>query len=48
MVINLFWLFPLAVVTYLIPNMGIWITVLAFTPLIALAIKLKAGIKEKV
>ena len=45
-IINLFWLFPLAVLSYLKPDLGLWITLLAFTPLIIIALKFKAGINE--
>jgi len=43
-IINLFWLFPLAVFTYFKPAYGVWIVLVAFTPLIIFAFKLKAGI----
>lgn len=45
-IINLFWLFPLAVISHFQPNFGLWIMLLAFTPLIMVAIKFKAGIKD--
>ena len=45
-IINLFWLFPLAVLSYFKPDLGLWITLLAFTPLIIIALKFKAGINE--
>ena len=46
-VINLLWLFPLAYFVYLKPDIGVWITLLAFTPLIIVALKLNAGITVK-
>lgn len=46
-VINLFWLFPLATVSHLNPKLEIWITLLAFVPLIIVALKFNAGITEK-
>ncbi len=45
-IINLFWLFPLAGLSYLKPDFGLWITLLAFTPLIIIALKFKAGIND--
>lgn len=45
-IINLFWLFPLAVFSHLKQDLGLWITLLAFIPLIALALKFKAGITD--
>lgn len=45
-IINLFWLFPLAAISYLKPAFGAWFTLLAYTPLIVVALKLKAGINE--
>ncbi len=41
--INLLWLFPLAVVASLRPDAGWWITITAWTPLVALACWLGAG-----
>lgn len=46
-IIDLFWLLPLAIVSYLIPDISILITLLALTPLIIVALKLKAGITIK-
>jgi len=43
-IINLFWLFPLAVFSHLNPDLGLALTLLAFTPLIIIALKFKAGI----
>jgi len=43
-IINLFWLLPLSVFSHLNPEVGLWVTLLAFTPLIVVAFKLKAGI----
>lgn len=45
--INLFWLLPLAVVSYIKPDVGLLIAVLAMTPLIIVALKLNAGITVK-
>lgn len=45
-IINLFWLFPLAVVSHLKPGFGVWFTLLACAPLIVIALKLKAGIND--
>ena len=45
--INLLWLFPLAVLTQLKPDFGKWVTLLAYIPLIIVALKLRAGINEK-
>ena len=47
-IINLFWLLPLAVISQLIPDLGLWITLLAFTPLIVVALKFKAGITDTI
>lgn len=43
-VINIFWLFPLAVISYIKPELELWATLIAFIPLIFVAFKLKAGI----
>ncbi|MEW6291340.1 MAG: glycosyltransferase family 4 protein [Thermodesulfobacteriota bacterium] len=45
-VINFFWLFPLAWIVYLRPNWGGYLTAVAMTPLVVLAVKLGAGKKE--
>ena len=45
--INVIWLFPLAYLVYLYPNKGIYITFLAYAPLILLALKLDAGLAVK-
>ena len=45
-IINLFWLFPLAAISYLKPDFGAWFTLLAYAPLIIIAIKFKAGIND--
>lgn len=42
-VINFLWLFPLAYLVYLKPDIGVWITLFALTPLIIVALKLNAG-----
>jgi len=47
-VVNLFWLLPLAVVSYLKPDYGVWITLFALMPLMIVAFKFKAGITEGV
>lgn len=47
-IINLFWLFPLATISHLKPDFGLWITLLALTPLIIVALKFKAGIKDNI
>ena len=46
-IINLLWLFPLAIFVYLKPDIGLWITLLAYMPLFLVALKLKAGITIK-
>lgn len=46
MVINLFWLLPLAYFAHMNPDFGFLLTLLTFTPLIILALKLKAGITD--
>lgn len=46
-VINLSWLFPLAYISYRLPNYGLWFTLLAIIPLIIIALKLNAGITIK-
>lgn len=46
MAINILWLFPLATIVYLKPDVGIWISLLAFIPLFLVALKLKAGITK--
>ena len=46
--INLFWLFPLAVISHIKPEFGLWITLVAFTPLIVVALKFKAGITDTI
>ena len=46
--VNLFWLFPLAVISHLKPDFGFWITLLAVTPLIVVALKFKAGITDTI
>lgn len=45
-IINLFWLFPLAAILHQKPGFGVWFTLFAYTPLIVVALKLKAGINE--
>ena len=45
-IINLIWLFPLAIISDLNPDLSLWITILAFTPLFIIAFKFKAGINE--
>lgn len=45
-IIDLFWLLPLAAFLHLKPDFGLWITLSAFTPLIIIALKFKAGINE--
>jgi len=47
-IVNLFWLFPLAVISHLKPDFGFWITLLAFAPLIVVALKFKAGITDTI
>ena len=47
-IINFFWLLPLAVISQLMPDLGLWITLLAFTPLIVVALKFKAGITDTI
>ena len=47
LLINLFWLFPLAFISFRIPGYGLWFTLLAVTPLITVALKLNAGITVK-
>ena len=46
-IINLIWLFPLAVISYLNPSFGFWLMLLSFLPLIFVALKLNAGITTK-
>jgi len=48
MVINLFWLLPLAYFAHINPDFGFLLTLLTFTPLIIIALKFKAGINEVV
>lgn len=47
-VINLFWLFPLAYVVYLMPDINkdivVFLTITAYVPLVMLALKFKAGL----
>jgi len=43
-IINLFWLFPMSILSYYNPEFDVWITLLTFLPLIIIALKLKAGI----
>ncbi len=43
-IINLFWLLPLASIAYLKPDISLLVTLVAYSPLIIVAIKLKAGI----
>lgn len=45
--INLFWLFPLSYITYLKPEISLLTTLIAYTPLIIVALKFKAGIADK-
>lgn len=45
--INLFWLFPLAILIYYKPDIGFLITIIALIPLIIMAIRLNAGITIK-
>ena len=45
-IINMFWLFPLAIVSQSKPEFVLWCILLAFVPLIVLALKFKAGINE--
>jgi len=47
-IINLFWLFPLATLAYLKPNFGFMLTLLTFMPLIIVALKFKAGINKAI
>lgn len=42
--INLFWLFPLAYISYLYPNKSVITTTIAYIPLVILALALKAGV----
>lgn len=42
--INLLWVFPLAVIAHQNQELGFWLTLLTFAPLIIVAIKFKAGI----
>ena len=42
--INVFWLFPLAYISYLKPEIGLLMAFMAFFPLIIVAVKFKAGI----
>ena len=48
MIINLFFLFPLALLSHLKPEMGIIFTLLTFIPLIIIALKFKAGITDNI
>lgn len=43
--VNSFWLFPLAWIVYLKPDLGVYLTAIAMTPLAVLAVKLGAGKK---
>lgn len=45
-IINLFWLFPLSVISHYKSDFGIWLTLLAYMPLIVVALKQKAGIND--
>ena len=42
--INLFWLLPMAYLSYINPDLALLLTLLTFLPLILVALKLKAGI----
>lgn len=46
-IINIFWLFPLAFITYLNPDFGLWVTFISFAPLIFIALKFNAGINVR-
>lgn len=46
--INLFWLLPFAVISYLKPSIAMWFTLIAYLPLIVIVLKLKAGINENI
>ncbi len=43
-IINLFWVFPLAFYSYTYPDFGFMLTLLTFIPLVIVALKFKAGI----
>ena len=45
-IVNLFWLFPLAAISHLKPDFGVWVTLLAYAPLVIVALKFKAGIND--
>ena len=45
-IIDIFWLFPLAIVSQTIPEVALWCIFLAYIPLFILALKFKAGINE--
>ena len=45
-VINVLWLFPIAAISVMKPNIAIWMALIALMPLIIAAIKLKVGISD--
>jgi Fuc2NAc and GlcNAc transferase len=45
--INILWLFPLALLAYSVPDFAFVLTLLIITPLVIVAIKFKAGITCK-
>lgn len=42
--VNLFWLLPLAYLAYINPNIALYVTVVAYLPLVFIALWLKAGV----
>ena len=45
--INILWLFPLALLAHSVPDFAFVLTLLTITPLVVVALKLKAGITYK-
>ncbi len=45
--INLFWLFPLALISLLMPDCGLFIMFFAFSPLVVMAYRLRAGLRNE-
>ena len=45
-IINLFWLFPLAIFVHSKPDLGLFFLLIAYIPLIFVALKFKAGLKQ--
>lgn len=46
-IINLAWLFPIAYLEYLYQNIGVLLALIAYTPLVIIALKFNAGMADK-